>query len=111
MASHCVCLGASISAWAHSTRCTSAGHIGGTTGPKKSKLGDRSHSPINEAVIYFAYENWRRVMSVAHPSLKSPIRVRRPRKVAEKPVGKMEGSVNTSGASLVYAGYPYDPYA
>jgi hypothetical protein len=50
-------------------------------------------------------------MSVAHPSPKNPIRVRRPRKVADKPVGKMEGSLNTSGASLVYAGYPYDPYA
>jgi len=50
-------------------------------------------------------------MSDAHRSLKRPIRVRRPHKVADKPVGKLEGSLNTSDASLVYAGYPYDPYA
>jgi hypothetical protein len=42
---------------------------------------------------------------------KNQIRVRHPRKVIDRAIEKLEGSVNTSGASLVYAGYPYDPYA
>ena len=51
---------------------------------KNRKVSDRSHSPINQAVVYFAYENWRRVMLVTLPPLKIQIRVRRPRKVAIK---------------------------
>ena len=50
-------------------------------------------------------------MLVTLPPLKIQMRVCRPRKVADKAVGKLEGSLTTSGASLVYAGYPYDPYA
>jgi hypothetical protein len=50
-------------------------------------------------------------MLVTLPPLKIQLRVGRPRKVAVKTVGKLEGSLTTSGASLVYAGYPYDPYA
>jgi hypothetical protein len=78
---------------------------------KNRKISDRGHSPINETVVDFAYENWRRVMLVTLPPLKIQLRVGRPRKVAVKTVGKLEGSLTTSGASLVYAGYPYDPYA
>jgi hypothetical protein len=43
--------------------------------------------------------------------LKNQIRDGRPRKVIDKTVEKMEGLLSTSGASLIYAGYPYDPYA
>jgi hypothetical protein len=50
-------------------------------------------------------------MLVTLPPLKIQMRVSRPRKVADRAVGKLEGSLTTSGASLVYAGYPYDPYA
>jgi hypothetical protein len=51
---------------------------------KNRKVSEPSHSPINEAVIDFAYEKWRRVMLVTLPPLKIQIRVRRPRKVAIK---------------------------
>jgi hypothetical protein len=50
-------------------------------------------------------------MLVTHPPRRKKIRVSASRKVADKAVGKPEKSLTTSGASLVYAGYPYDPYA
>jgi hypothetical protein len=34
-----------------------------------------------------------------------------PRNVSGKPVEKVEASLGADGASLVYAGYPYDPFA
>lgn len=49
-------------------------------------------------------------MLVILPPLKIQIRANRPRKVADKAVGKLKGALTASGASLVYAGYPYDPY-
>jgi hypothetical protein len=49
-------------------------------------------------------------MSATRLKLKNRIRVARPRKVIEKTVEKTEGLPSTSDASLVYAGYPYDPY-
>jgi len=36
--------------------------------------------------------------------------VRRWRKITGKQVETSEGLADTSGASLIYAGYPYDPY-
>src|SRR5215471_1374517 len=48
---------------------------------KNCKVGEPSHSPINKAVVDFAYENWRRVMLVTLPPLKIQIR---PCKVAIK---------------------------
>jgi hypothetical protein len=33
------------------------------------------------------------------------------RQMIDKTVEKMDGLQSTSGASLIYAGYPYDPYA
>jgi hypothetical protein len=50
-------------------------------------------------------------MPVTHPKPKNKIRVGRPRKVTDKTVEKTEGLLSASGANLIYAGYPYDPYA
>jgi hypothetical protein len=50
-------------------------------------------------------------MSVTHPKLKIQIRVWRPRKANNKAVERTESLLGTSGANLMYAGYPYDPYA
>jgi hypothetical protein len=50
-------------------------------------------------------------MSVTHSRLKSQIRISRPRKATDKPIAKPESPLGISGANLLYAGYPYDPYA
>jgi hypothetical protein len=50
-------------------------------------------------------------MLVPHTKPKNRIRVTHSRKVIDRAVEKLEGSLSTSCASLVYAGYPYDPYA
>jgi len=39
------------------------------------------------------------------------IRARRPRRTSDQSGQQMEGMSTVSGASLVYAGYPFDPYA
>jgi len=39
------------------------------------------------------------------------IRARRTRRTIDQSEHQMEGVPTISGASLVYAGYPYDPYA
>jgi hypothetical protein len=57
---------------------------GGTIAQQNRKVSEPSHSPINEAVVDFAYEKWRRVMLVTLPPIKIQIRVRRPRKLAIK---------------------------
>jgi len=33
-----------------------------------------------------------------------------PRQASDKPAERTESAQSTSGANLVYAGYPYDPY-
>ena len=43
--------------------------------------------------------------------LKSQIQAGQPSSVIGKTVEKIEGLLDPGGASLVYAGYPYDPYA
>ena len=43
--------------------------------------------------------------------LKRQLQVGEPPSVIGKTVEKMQGLLGASGASLVYAGYPYDPYA
>jgi hypothetical protein len=68
----------------------------GRRSSKNRKVSEPSHSPINEAVIDFAYEKWRRVMLVILPPLKIQIRVSRPRKVGQKAVGKPERSPTMS---------------
>jgi len=62
-------------------------------------------------VLKVAFNNWRDAMSLTQLKLKNQIRVSRPRKVIDKTVAKAESLLGTSGASLTYAGYPYDPYA
>ena len=43
--------------------------------------------------------------------LKNQLQAGQPRSVINKTVEKVEEMLGVSGASLVYAGYPYDPYA
>jgi CRP/FNR family cyclic AMP-dependent transcriptional regulator len=43
--------------------------------------------------------------------LKNQIQASQPRSEIGKTIEKIEGLLGPSGASLVYAGYPYDPYA
>ena len=43
--------------------------------------------------------------------LKNQIQAGQPRSVINKTVEKVEEMLGAGGASLVYAGYPYDPYA
>ena len=49
-------------------------------------------------------------MSVTQPKLGNQFRVRRPRKTNDKAVEKTKSLLSASGANLMYAGYPYDPY-
>jgi len=49
-------------------------------------------------------------MPVVHSRQKNTIRVRRSRKLTGRRVEAREGLADSSGASLIYAGYPYDPY-
>jgi CRP/FNR family cyclic AMP-dependent transcriptional regulator len=43
--------------------------------------------------------------------LKNQLQTGEPHSVVAKTVSKMEGLLAVSGASLLYAGYPYDPFA
>jgi hypothetical protein len=43
--------------------------------------------------------------------LKSQLQIGAPHNVVAKTVSKIKGLLAVSGASLVYAGYPYDPFA
>ena len=43
--------------------------------------------------------------------LKSQLQAGQPRSMIGKTIEKIEGLLGPSGASLAYAGYPYDPYA
>jgi CRP/FNR family cyclic AMP-dependent transcriptional regulator len=43
--------------------------------------------------------------------LKSQLQADQPRSVISRTVEKVEALLGASGGSLVYAGYPYDPYA
>jgi hypothetical protein len=47
-------------------------------------------------------------MSVSHSR---QTRAKRSRKAIDKAARKIEDVRSASGANLVYAGYPYDPYA
>lgn len=42
---------------------------------------------------------------------KTQVQAGRPRSEINKSIEKVEGLLASNGASLVYAGYPYDPYA
>jgi hypothetical protein len=49
-------------------------------------------------------------MSVTQPKLGNQFRLGRPRKANDKAVEKTKSLLSASGANLMYAGYPYDPY-
>ena len=65
------------------------------------------------AVLYVAAVLARRLDGANHAliQLKSQLQTGEPHKVVAKTVSKIEGLLAISGASLVYAGYPYDPVA
>jgi CRP/FNR family cyclic AMP-dependent transcriptional regulator len=69
--------------------------------------GDRS------ALLYIAAVLARRLDSAneALIELKSQVRAGQPHSKIDKTIEKIEGLLGSNGASLVYAGYPYDPYA
>jgi CRP/FNR family cyclic AMP-dependent transcriptional regulator len=43
--------------------------------------------------------------------LKRQVQADQPRSVIDKTVEKIEGLLGATGANLMYAGYPYDPFA
>jgi CRP-like cAMP-binding protein len=63
------------------------------------------------AVLYVATVLAQRLVGANHAliQLKSEIRTGEPRNVVAKTVRRMEGLLTVG--SLVYAGYPYDPFA
>ena len=65
------------------------------------------------AVLYVAAVLARRLDGANHAfiQLKSQLHAGQPHSVIAKTVSKIEGFLAVSGASLVYAGYPVDPFA
>jgi CRP-like cAMP-binding protein len=70
-----------------------------------------AQNPI--AVLYIAAVLAHRLDGANHTLilLKSQLQRGEPRNVVAKTVSKMEGLLAVGGASLVYAGYPSDPFA
>jgi CRP-like cAMP-binding protein len=70
-----------------------------------------AQNPI--AVLYVATVLAHRLDSANHAliQLKSQLETGEPRNVVAKTVSKMQGLLAAGGASLVYAGYPYDPFS
>jgi CRP/FNR family transcriptional regulator, cyclic AMP receptor protein len=64
------------------------------------------------AVLYVASVLAHRLDGANHAliQLKSQLRTGEPHSVVAKTVSKIEGLLAVGGASLVYAGYPYDPH-
>jgi CRP-like cAMP-binding protein len=65
------------------------------------------------AVLYVATALAHRLDAANHAliQLKSQLQAGQPHSVVAKTVSKIEGLLTVSGASLVYAGYPFDPFA
>ena len=65
------------------------------------------------AVLYAATMLARRLDAVNHVlvQLKSQLHAGQSHTVVSETVSKIDGLVGVSGASLVYAGYPFDPFA
>ncbi|MGA9441417.1 MAG: hypothetical protein WBV76_25000, partial [Pseudolabrys sp.] len=57
------------------------------------------------------YNTWVDIVSPMPLSHSRQIRARRSRKVTDKPAHKTDEAASPGAANLVYAGYPYDPYA
>jgi CRP/FNR family transcriptional regulator, cyclic AMP receptor protein len=70
-----------------------------------------AENPI--AVLYVATTLAHRLDSANHAliQLKNQLLTGEPHNVVAKTVSKIEGLLGVSGASLLYAGYPYDPFA
>ena len=70
-----------------------------------------SQDPI--AVLYVAATLAHRLDAANHAliQLKSQLKAGQPNSVVAQTVSKIEGLLAVSGASLVYAGYPFDPFA
>ena len=70
-----------------------------------------SQDPI--AVLYVATALAHRLDAANHAliQLKSQLKAGRSNSVVAQTVSKIEGLLAVSGASLVYAGYPFDPFA
>ncbi len=70
-----------------------------------------AQNPI--AMLYVATVLARRLDAANHAliQLKSQLRTGEPHNVVAKTVSKMEGLLVVGGASLVYAGYPSDPFS
>jgi hypothetical protein len=49
--------------------------------------------------------------AIGHSSILSASKADEPRSVVERTVETIEGLLGASGANLLYAGYPYDPFA
>jgi hypothetical protein len=64
------------------------------------------------AVLYVATVLAHRLDGANHAliHLKSQLKTGEPHSVVAKTVSKMEELLSVSSASLVYAGYPYDPF-
>ena len=64
------------------------------------------------AVLYVATVLAHRIDGANHVliQLKSQLQAGQPNSVVAQTVSKMEGRLAVSGASLVYAGYPFDPF-
>jgi CRP-like cAMP-binding protein len=69
-----------------------------------------AQNPI--AVLYIAKMLAHRLDAANHAliQLKSQLQTGEPDNVVAKTVSKLEGLLAVSGASLVYAGYPHDPF-
>src|SRR5215472_4907228 len=65
------------------------------------------------AVLYVATTLARRLDAANHVliQVKSQLKAGQPNSVVAQTVSKIEGLLAVSGASLVYAGYPFDPFA
>lgn len=65
------------------------------------------------AVLYIAKMLAHRLDDANHAllQLKSQLQAGEPHSVVAKTVNKIQGLLAVSGASLVYAGYPHDPFA
>ena len=70
-----------------------------------------AQNPI--AVLYVATVLAHRLDGANHAliQLKNELQTGEPHSVVAKTVSRMEGLLAVGGASLVYAGYPYDPFA
>ncbi len=83
------------------------------TDPRPDPIGRFAAATDRLALLYLATVLARRLdgANQALIELKSQLQAGQPPSVIGKTVEKIEGLLGAGAASLVYAGYPYDPYA